>query len=94
MENTWENNEKKSLLVFLNLLIYSSFTAILALYKGMTRLPSWSSCYESACQCRGHELDPWSGKIPHATGQLGPSTATTEAHVPRARTLQQEKTLQ
>lgn len=21
---------------------------------------------ESACQCRGHEFDPWSGKISHA----------------------------
>ena len=22
----------------------------------------------SACQCRGHRFDPWSGKIPHARG--------------------------
>ena len=21
---------------------------------------------ESACQCRGHGFEPWSGKIPHA----------------------------
>ena len=24
---------------------------------------------ESACQCRGHGFDPWSGKIPHAVGR-------------------------
>ena len=28
--------------------------------------------------CRGHGLDPWSGKIPHARGQLSLCT-TTEA---------------
>ena len=27
---------------------------------------------ESACQCRGHGFEPWSGKIPHATERLGP----------------------
>ncbi|KAJ8786649.1 hypothetical protein J1605_006138 [Eschrichtius robustus] len=29
-------------------------------------LPWWCSGCESACQCRGHGFDPWSGKIPHA----------------------------
>ena len=29
----------------------------------------WLSGKESTCQCRLHELDPWSGKIPHATEQ-------------------------
>ena len=28
--------------------------------------------------CRGHWFDPWSGKIPHATEQLSPCTATVE----------------
>uniref|UniRef100_A0A8C0HW83 Large ribosomal subunit protein uL29 n=1 Tax=Balaenoptera musculus TaxID=9771 RepID=A0A8C0HW83_BALMU len=27
---------------------------------------------QSACQCRGHGFEPWSGKIPHAEEQLGP----------------------
>ena len=27
---------------------------------------------ESACQCRGHGFEPWSGNIPHAAEQLGP----------------------
>ena len=35
-------------------------------------LPWWHSGWESACQCRGHGFEPWSGKIPHATEQLGP----------------------
>ena len=33
-------------------------------------LPWWSSSEVSACQCSGHGLTSWSGKIPHATGQL------------------------
>ena len=35
-------------------------------------LPWWCSGWESACQCRGHGFEPWSGKIPHAAEQLGP----------------------
>ena len=61
---------------------------------------------ESVCQCRKYGFDPWSGKIPHATEQLSsytttielelwsPGTTATEAHVPRACALQQEKPLQ
>ena len=30
----------------------------------------WRSGWESACQCRGHGFEPWSGKIPRATEQL------------------------
>ena len=41
-------------------------------------LPWWHSGWESACQCRGHGFDPWSGKIPHAAEQLGPWATTTE----------------
>ena len=33
-------------------------------------LPWWLSCKESSCQCRRHEFDPWSGKIPHTAGKL------------------------
>ena len=35
-------------------------------------LPWWRSGWESACQCRGHGFEPWSGKIPRAAEQLGP----------------------
>ena len=38
--------------------------------------PWWSSGKESSWQCRGHRLDPWSGKILHALGQ--PSSCTLE----------------
>ena len=36
------------------------------------KLPWWHSGLESACQYRGHGFEPWSGKITHATEQLGP----------------------
>ena len=38
---------------------------------------------ESDHQCRRHELDPWSGNIPHAVGQLSPCT-TREAPAMRS----------
>ena len=46
--------------------------------KELGGLPWWRSGWESACQCRGHGLEPWSGKIPHATEQLGPWATITE----------------
>ena len=41
-------------------------------------LPWWRSGWESACQCRGHGFEPWSGTIPHVAEQLGPWATTTE----------------
>ena len=41
-------------------------------------LPWWHSGWESACQCRGHGFEPWSGRIPHAAEQLGPWATSTE----------------
>ena len=41
-------------------------------------LPWWHSGWKSACQCRGHGFEPWSGKIPHAAEQLGPWATVTE----------------
>ena len=49
---------------------------------GPVGLPWWYRGAESARQRRGHRFNPWSGKIPHAAGQLSPSTATTEARAP------------
>ena len=46
--------------------------------KKKSGLPWWRGGWESACQCRGHGFEPWSGKIPHATEQLGPCATTTE----------------
>ena len=53
--------------------------------KGYQGLPWWRSGWESACQCRGRGFEPWSGKIPHATEQLGPWATTTEACAPNKR---------
>lgn len=49
---------------------------------------------QSACHCRGHGFDPWSGKIPQATGQLNPCSPTTEPMHPRTQAPRQEKTPQ
>ena len=46
--------------------------------KPFRGLPWWCSGWESACQCRGHGFEPWSGKIPHATEQLSLCATTTE----------------
>ena len=46
--------------------------------KMQTGLPWRRSGWESACQCRGHGFEPWSGTIPHAAEQLGPWATTTE----------------
>ena len=44
-------------------------------YQG---LPWWRSGWESACRCRGHGFEPWSGRVPHAAEQLGPWATTAE----------------
>ena len=41
-------------------------------------LPWWLSGKQPACQCRRPGFDPWSGKIPHAAGQLSLCITTTE----------------
>ena len=43
-----------------------------------TGLPWWRSGWESACRCRGHGFEPWSGKIPHAAERLGPWATIAE----------------
>ena len=52
----------------------------------------WSSGKESACRCRGHRFNPWSGKIPHAMRQLCLCATTNEASAPTTRILQWEAT--
>ena len=49
---------------------------------------------KSACQCKWHRFDPWSGKIPHAMEQLSTCTTTPDTCGPRTCALQQEKPLQ
>ena len=44
--------------------------------KKRSGLPWFLSGEEFTRQCRRHEFDPWSMKIPHATGQLSPRAST------------------
>ena len=46
--------------------------------KPIAGLPWWLNGKESACQCRRHGFDPWSGKIPHTSEELSPCATTTE----------------
>ena len=46
--------------------------------KRIWGLPWWRSGWESACQCRTHGFETWSGKIPHAAEQLSPCATATE----------------
>ena len=48
------------------------------LLKLKNKLPWWLRGKESACQCRRHGFEPWSGKISHALGQLSMCTTTIE----------------
>ena len=54
-------------------------------------LPGSLDGKESALQCKGHQFNPWSGKIPRASKQLNPSAATTEPQAPGACAPQQKK---
>ena len=70
----WEQPQP-TLVVELWLIFLCFSFAFLKLLGG---LPWWRSGWESACQCRGHRFEPWSGKIPHAAEQLGPWATNTE----------------
>ena len=54
---------------------YSSCKTLLGNYPGR---PWWLSDEESACQSRGHQFDPWSGRIPCASEQLSPCATASE----------------
>ena len=60
-------------------LMFPHFSSAHALFKNFfLGLPWWLSGKESACQCRRHGFDPWSGKIPQAMEQRSPCTTTLE----------------
>ena len=65
---------------FPNFLEYTQFYHQKYIFKNcdLEALPWWLSGKESACQCRRHRFNPWSGKIPRAVEQLSPSTTITE----------------
>ena len=65
----------------------------------ITRLPWWSTGWESVFHCRGHRFDPWSKKNPHASEQLSPNSRAWKSRLlkpmyPRAHALQWKKPLQ
>ena len=78
---------KKSLLVLFYLPTYSLFTAILAYIKVWQDFPGGSVVKNLPINAGDMGGTPGSQEDPTC------HTATTEAHVPRARTLQQGKTL-
>ena len=43
---------------------------------------------EYALQCKGHLLDPWSVKIPHAMEQLSPSPQLLDPHAAMTKALE------
>ena len=52
--------------------------------------PQWWISLVVLCQCRGHRFNPWSRKIPDASGRLSWCTTTTELVSSRAHAPQQE----
>ena len=79
-----------------HLALKKSISTIIRWHSGLIKknclgIPWWSSGWESACQCRGHRFNPWSGKIPHATEQQSLWATITEACLPRVCAPQQEK---
>ena len=49
-----------------------------SLQRSTGRLPGWFSGKETACQCRRHGFNPWSGKIAQASEQQNPCATTIE----------------
>ena len=65
-----------SLVTMLGLELFSVINDLKKKKNIETGLPWWLSGKESACQCKRHRFDPWSGKIPHAMDQLSPCATT------------------
>ena len=66
-----------------NSMFFSTFTRLCCIhhdlnleYFQISLVVQWLS--DSPHQCRGHEFDTWSRKIPHAMGQLNPCATTVE----------------
>ena len=72
--NNWSPTGKK-INLDLNLTLYANMNSKwiidLNIKHGIIGLPWWCSGWESACQCRGHGFEPWSGRMPRAAEQLG-----------------------
>ena len=66
------------LLGFLRLFFFFSLNNYNAAGLGWGALLWWLSGKKASCHCRRHGLDPRSGKIPHASGQLSLCATTRE----------------
>ena len=84
----WQNGQCQPW-EFLNLHCWQLLFFFFKIY--LLGLPWWHSGWESACQCREHGFEPWSGKIPHAAEQLSPWATTTELCASGACAPQQER---
>ena len=51
----------------------------------------WSSGQETHLPMHGYKFDPWSGRIPHGTGQPNPCTTSTEPVLHNKRSHPNEK---
>ena len=70
IKNACLKKKKKQCLYLKNLVSvnhYNIYQLCLRTLLTIVRIPFWLSGKESICQCRSHGLDPWSGKIQHAT---------------------------
>ena len=63
---------------FCLLITHCVVTSMWHLRISSSGLPWWRSGWESACQCRGHGFEPWSGRISHAAERLGPWATIAE----------------
>ena len=63
---------------YLFIFVFISITLGGGSKKILLGLPWWRSGWESACQCRAHRFEPWSGRIPHAAEHLGPWATIAE----------------
>ena len=78
ISENWKQPRWPSISEWINKLWYVQTMDYYSAIKRNEGLPWWRSGWESACRCRGHGFEPWSGKIPHAAEQLGPCATTTE----------------
>ena len=72
--------------------IWMTDHTVLLSRRHLERLPWWLSGKEPTCQHRRRGFNPWSGKVPHAAGQLSPApqllSLRSRAQEPQQKPLQ------
>ena len=74
--------------MFLVVLVWAPVTKCQNGVTGTSLVVQW---LKIIYQCSRHEFDPWSGKIPHALGQLSLSSSTAEPTLCNKRNYHSEK---